>query len=108
MAALEKACEAESQVARVVIGAEFTVLHAEAERQRILAQLATQPPGFVLALGAVTRIDSAAVQVVAALRRSLAARGLSLQIEDASTATRDLFALYGVSSWLDEQGGEAA
>lgn len=78
---------------------EFTIAQAECCRRALLQRLAScadgQPFG-TLDLGAVTRIDNAAVQMLLALRRTLAGGGQALRIHPASTAVHDALGRYGL------------
>ncbi len=83
--------------------AEFTIAQAESCRQALLDRLSAcsdgQPFG-TLDLGAVTRIDTAAVQILLALRRTLAGGGQALRIHPASSAVHDALGLYGLVGLL--------
>ena len=82
---------------------EFTIAQAESCRQALLDRLSAcgdgQPFG-TLDLGAVTRIDTAAVQILLALRRTLAGGGQALRIHPASAAVHDALGLYGLVGLL--------
>ncbi len=81
----------------------FTIAQAERCRQALLARLAAcadgQPFG-TLDLGAVTRIDTAAVQILLSLRRTLAGGGQALRIHPASPAVHDALGPYGLVGLL--------
>ena len=85
-------------------GEEFTIAQAEGCRQALLdrlAALAENAPFGAIDLAAVTRIDTAAVQILLALRRSLAGRGQALRLRDPSAPVRDALGLYGLSDLLE-------
>ena len=83
---------------------EFTIAQAEGCRQALLdrlAALADGAPFGAIDLAAVTRIDTAAVQILLALRRTLAGRGQALQLRDPSAPVRDALGLYGLADLLE-------
>lgn len=69
---------------------ECTIVQAAAAREELLAQLAAAPEGTSLAidLHAVTEFDSAGVQLLLALRRSLLDSGRTLTLHAPSEAVR--------------------
>ena len=85
-------------------GAELTVAEAEAFRQALLAGLADADAGGrafpPVDLGAVERFDTAGVQLLLSLRRTLAARGEDWRLAAASPAVADTLAFYGLAALL--------
>ena len=84
---------------------EFTIAQAETCRQALLERLSACQEGEpfgTLDLGAVKRIDTAAVQVILALRRTLANGGQALRVHPASAAVHDALGLYGLVGLLGE------
>jgi anti-anti-sigma factor len=86
-----------------VPGAELTIVHAEAERQALLARLADDAAWPPLDLSHVTAIDSAGVQLLLALQRSLRERGQPWRVAAASEAVRGVLATYGLLALVDGQ-----
>jgi anti-sigma B factor antagonist len=84
----------------LALGPELTIAFAAAERQRLAEALQQQPQGLVLDLSGVTEFDSAGVQLLLATRRSLAARGQTLALLDASPVVRDALAVFGLQHTL--------
>ena len=86
-------------------GPALTILHAEALRETLLARLAEPVDGdapLVVDLSQVTAIDTAGVQLLLSLRRSLAERGRPWRLAAASTVARDVLTFYGLQALLEE------
>lgn len=81
------------------IGPEFTIVHAAAHRETLLAALGTCPGDLTLALADVMEVDSSAVQLLLALRRTLQERGHQLRLTSISRPVHDVLALYRLQ-WL--------
>ena len=81
---------------------ELTIPHAAVLRAAWLERLAGHPAGedVELDMSNVQEIDSAGVQLLLALRASLARRGARLALVAPSTATREALATLGVPSLL--------
>ena len=86
---------------------ELTIPHAAVQRERLLAWLAeTDPaagaevPAPTLELSAVEAIDSAGIQLLLALRHSLANRGQVLHCHGVPPPVADALTLYGLHERL--------
>jgi anti-sigma B factor antagonist len=80
-------------------GAELTVSQAAPLRATLLARLEAGA-WTGLDLSAVEAMDSAGVQLLLALRRSLADEGLPWTLSGASEPVREVLALYGLTDLL--------
>ncbi|MBL8305311.1 MAG: STAS domain-containing protein [Rubrivivax sp.] len=79
------------------LGPELTIPYA-GEAQATLAQALQAGDGtLVLDLSAVAEFDSAGVQLLLATRRSLAERGLALQIARPSDVVQDALRVFGLT-----------
>ena len=78
------------------LSGELTIYHA-AELKAALLPLADEARALVLDLSGVSDIDSAGLQLLLALRRSLAAQGATVQLAGVSGAVADALALYGMA-----------
>jgi anti-sigma B factor antagonist len=80
---------------------ELIIATAATERERWLQVLAANPaPELSLDLSAVTELDSAGIQLMAATRRHLAEEGRSLQLLRPSAAVRHGLTSFGLGHWL--------
>ena len=77
---------------------DLTIYHVADLKPRLLAW--ADAGCAPLSLGAVAECDSAGVQLLLAARRSLAARGSSLQITAASAVVRDALSVFGLQALL--------
>jgi len=84
----------------LTLGPELTIAFAASERERLAEALRKPDTGLALDLATVTEFDSAGVQLLLAARRSLAARGSSLQITAASAVVRDALSVFGLQALL--------
>jgi anti-anti-sigma factor len=66
----------------------------------LLSALLSHPDGLGIDLSAVGAMDSAGVQLLVALGRSLEKRGQALAITDTSAVVRDVLQVYGLTSLL--------
>ena len=82
------------------LGAELHIVHAAALRDHLLAHVGEHVGPLRLNLAGASDVDSATVQLLLALRRSLTERGDSLHITGASRALTDALAIYGLQSLL--------
>jgi anti-sigma B factor antagonist len=89
------------------LGAEMTIAQAAGHRETLVDAVASAGGDLQLDLAAVSDFDSSGVQLLLSARRSLAERGLALQIVAASPAVRDALALFGLGQLLDS-GAAAA
>jgi anti-sigma B factor antagonist len=78
------------------LGPELTIVQAAALREQLLAHLGQHTGALRLDLSGASDVDSATVQLLLALRRSLAERGEALQITGLSRAASDALAVYGL------------
>lgn len=83
-------------------GPELTIAQADAFRQDLLACLAGGGAFPPLDLGEVERFDTAGVQLLLSLRRSLAGRGEALRLARASDPVAETLAFYGLQSMLPD------
>jgi len=86
-------------------GPELTVAHAESFRERLLARIAQGGAFPPLDLGAVERFDSAGVQLLLSLRRTLATRHEALCLSAASELVADTLSFYGLHALLPAAPG---
>lgn len=86
--------------ASVTLDPEVTIPFAAATREQLLEALRSHGGSgpVVLDLSAVTDFDSAGIQLLLSLRRSLLARGDTLQLNDPSASVRDALATFGLSA----------
>ena len=85
---------------------ELTIASAAAQREALLAALPAEAADATLALDAVEAIDSAGVQLLVALRRTLAERGGSLALAGAPECVGDALARYGIAELFASGEGE--
>jgi len=90
-------------------GAELTIVNAAAQQADWLAALAgldaaADAGPLALDLSAVTEIDSAGVQLLLALRASLAARGRALHLQAPGGMVREALGTLGLQSLFVSQG----
>lgn len=83
------------------LGPELTIAHAAEHHARLLEQLATHDEDLVLDLAGVTEFDSSGVQLLLALRKSLAERGHVLRLLAPPAAVRDALATFGLAATFD-------
>jgi anti-anti-sigma factor len=81
-------------------GAEMTINHAGVCHDRLAQAMEAAPGDLSLDLGEVTDFDSAGVQLLLAVRRSLRERGDALVIAAASPAVRDALTVFGLLDLL--------
>jgi anti-anti-sigma factor len=81
-------------------GPEMTINFAGACHDRLAQAMEARPGPLHVDLGGVTDFDSAGVQLLLALRRSLSERGDALVITAASPAVRDGIAVFGLLGLL--------
>ena len=80
------------------LGPELTIVRSAALRERLLAHLGQHAGALRLDLSSASDVDSASVQLLLALRRSLAERGEALHITGLSRAVGDALAVYGLQA----------
>jgi anti-anti-sigma factor len=80
------------------LGPEMTIALAAGHRDALLQALESGSGDFVLDLGGVTDFDSSGVQLLIALRHSLAGRGRALRLVDASPAVADALQVFGIEA----------
>jgi anti-sigma B factor antagonist len=85
---------------------ELVVHQAESIRQALLERLANPAPLGALDFSQVTMLDSAGIQLLLALRRSLVARGESWRVASASDAVNDVLRVYGMMELVAGSSGE--
>ncbi len=78
---------------------DLTIYHAAELRQELLHELARGTQRFDLS--GVAELDSAGLQLLAALRASIARSGGRAQFLAPSARVRDTLALCGLGDWLD-------
>lgn len=78
------------------LAGELTIYHA-AELRTALLPLAGGACALVLDLSGVSDVDSAGLQLLLALRRTLAAQGATLHLAGCDGAAADALALYGMA-----------
>jgi anti-sigma B factor antagonist len=84
----------------LTLGPELTIAYAAAAHEQLLDAVGKSTGDLQLDLANVTDFDSSAVQLLLATRRSLAARGDSLHIRQASATVRDGLAVFGLQGLL--------
>jgi anti-sigma B factor antagonist len=92
----------------LALSGELGIVDAAALRLQWLTALAEHPGDLTLDLSAVEACDSAGVQLLLALRRSLLSQGRSLRVGAAAPAVRQALATYGLDSLLAAPQGETA
>ena len=88
--------------APLALGPELTIAQAASCRDQLVDALCAAGPDLALDLSAVTDIDSAGVQLLLALRRSVAARGGTLQLQRPSGDVRAALAVLGLDERLQD------
>lgn len=83
----------------LALGPEMTMPVAAAVRGQLVEALNRAGP-LSLDLGGASDFDSSGIQLLLAARRSLAARGDSLNLHAASAPVRDALAIYGLGDLL--------
>ena len=95
--------------AEIAFGPEMTIAQAAAQRETLLAALATAPAELRLDLAGVADFDSAGVQLLLAARHSLGETGARLLVTAASPLVRRSLELFGLAHLLrDGMAREAA
>ncbi len=89
-------------------GPEMTINHAGSCHDRLAQAMEAAPGDLHLDLAEVTDFDSAGVQLLLALRRSLRERGDALVIDAASAAVRDALVVFGLLDLLPPRASGAA
>jgi anti-anti-sigma factor len=80
------------------LSGELTIQHAAAQGEQLRQWIGD---GMVsVDLSAVEACDSSGVQLLVAARRSVAARGQSLELRDASAPVRDVFGRFALTGLL--------
>lgn len=92
----------------LALGPELTIGQAAASRDQLVDALCATRGDLALDLSGVTDVDSAGVQLLLALRRSVGARGGSLQLHAPSAVVRDALAVFGLDESFGALTGEAA
>lgn len=82
------------------LSGELTIYHAVDLKQALLP-LPADARAWALDLSGVTDIDSAGVQVLLAVRRTLTARGVPLRLTACSPTAHAVFSLYGMADAFD-------
>jgi phospholipid transport system transporter-binding protein len=77
---------------------ELTINEAAAKRKTLLQWVADEPAGTDLDLSAIEACDSAGVQLLLALRRTLAERGHGLKLRAAPDCVAATLATYGLAA----------
>ena len=86
------------------LGPDWTIPQAAELRQQLLTQLSLDLEPVQLDLALVENMDSSGVQLLLALRSSLAAREQSLSLLNPSGAVRAALAVYGLEEELLSAG----
>ncbi len=86
------------------LGPDWTIPQAAELHQQLLAHLSSDFEAVQLDLAQVDSIDSSGVQLLLALRASLAAREQSLSLLNPSSAVRAALAVYGLDEELLSAG----
>jgi anti-anti-sigma factor len=84
-------------------GAEMTINYAGVCHDQLAQAMEAAPGDLNVDLSRVTDFDSAGVQLLLALRRSLRERGDSLVLTQASAAVRDALTVFGLLDLLPPQ-----
>ena len=85
----------------LALGPELSIPHAAGLREQLLAALGEHSGDLALDLSTATDVDSASVQLLLALRRSLAERGHTLWLSGRSRALDDALTVYGLDTLFD-------
>ena len=88
----------------LALGPELTIAHAAAWRDTLVDALCSRAGDLALDLSAVTDIDSAGVQLLLAMRRSINERGSALTLAGLSPAVADALAVFGLDHQLAAAG----
>lgn len=97
----------DTPVAPLSLGPELTIAQAAACRDALVDALCAGPGDLALELSGVTDIDSAGVQLLLALARSVRARGGALTLGRPSAEVRAALAVLGLDERLGAAGGTA-
>lgn len=81
-------------------GPEMTIVHASTLHAQLLEAVAQGDGPLALDLRGVDEFDSSGVQLILALRRTLATAGRVLTIQGASATVRDALATFGLGELL--------
>lgn len=90
------------------LSGELSIVEAATQRQLMLEGLGEAGNRLQLDLSAIEGCDSAGVQLLLALQRSLAARGGTLQLLAAPPCVQQALATYGLTAQLPCADGVAA
>lgn len=82
-------------------GPEMTILHASAQHAALLQALPSLEADPRIDMSGVTEFDSAGLQLLLALRRSLAERGQTLQLVGNSAPVRDALQVFGLDALFE-------
>jgi len=93
-----------STAAPLALGPDLTIAYAAECRITLANALAMNAGDLPLDLSAVTEVDSSALQLLLATRRSLRERGHRLNIVASSPAVRDAACVLGLASLLASGG----
>ena len=88
--------------APVVLGPELTITQAAASRDLLVDALCATSGDLALDLSGLTDIDSAGIQLLLALRRSVAARGGTLHLQRPSAEVRAALTVLGLDERLQD------
>ncbi len=89
-----------SGITTLVLDGELSIVDATRQHGLLMAAAATAQTGLVLELGALEACDSAGVQLLLALRRSLSARGAGLELRTVPDCVRSALSSYGLDTGL--------
>ena len=87
--------------ASLALGPELTIAQAAACRDLLVDALCAAPKDLAVDVSNVTDIDSAGIQLLLALRRSVATRGGTLTLASPSGDVRAALAVLGLDERLD-------
>jgi anti-sigma B factor antagonist len=84
----------------IALGPELTIPFAAAARDTLFDALRASTGDLAVDLHGVTDMDSAGVQLLLSLRRSLAERGDALQLQSPSACVREALSVFGLTPLL--------
>lgn len=89
-----------SGMSTLALDGELSIVEAARQHGLLMAAAATAEAGLVLQLGALEACDSAGVQLLLALHRSLSARGARLELQAPPDCVQSALASYGLDADL--------
>ena len=92
----------------LALGPELTIAQASACRDQLVDALCSTQGDLSVDLSGVTDLDSAGVQLLLSLRRSVAARGGTLKVQAATPTVHEALAVFGLEASFEALSGEAA